>query len=120
MLEPMAGSGGGVVGFRARGVLTGDDYEHVLVPHLERARVTAERIRVLVLMEESFRGWNARAAWRNTCLDLRFRRDFERVAIVGAPTWERWCAEVAGVLISGEIRTFARDELSTAWSWVRG
>ncbi|OZM75351.1 STAS/SEC14 domain-containing protein, partial [Pseudonocardia sp. MH-G8] len=58
--------------------------------------------------------------WRNTCLDLRHRRDFDKVAIVGAPTWERWCAKLANLLITGEIKTFTRDELSTAWTWVRG
>ncbi|WP_369805275.1 STAS/SEC14 domain-containing protein, partial [Pseudonocardia sp. MH-G8] len=44
------------------------------------------------------RGRRARAAWRNTCLDLRHRRDFDKVAIVGAPTWERWCAKLANLL----------------------
>jgi hypothetical protein len=116
----MAESGGDVIGFRARGVLTEDDYGNVLVPHLEKALKAAERIRVLLLMEETFRGWNARAAWRNTCLDLRHRRDFDKVAIVGAPTWEQWCAKLANFLITGEIKTFARNELSTAWTWVRG
>ena len=120
MLELMAESDGGVIGFRARGVLTEDDYRDVLVPHLEKALEAAERVRVLVLMEETFRGWTARAAWRNTCLDLRHRRDFAKVGIVGAPIWERWCARLVDLLIVGEVRTFTRDELSTAWIWLRG
>jgi hypothetical protein len=71
-------------------------------------------------MDETFISWNARAAWRNTCIDLRHRRDFGKVAIVGSPAWEQWCAKPVDVLIIGEIRTFARDELSTAWAWLRG
>jgi hypothetical protein len=62
------------------------------------------RFRVLFLMDETFRGWNARTAWRNTCLDLHHRRDFDKVAIVGAPTWEQWCAKLVDVLTAGEIR----------------
>ncbi|OLT01281.1 hypothetical protein BJF90_32890 [Pseudonocardia sp. CNS-004] len=119
MLELMAESDGDVIGFRARGVLTEDDYQSVLDPHLQKALEAGGRIRVLVLMEETFQGWNVRAAWRNTCLDLRHRRDFDKVAIVGAPTWEQWCAKLANLLIAGEIKIFTRDELSAAWTWLR-
>jgi hypothetical protein len=119
MLELMTEGDDDVIAVRARGVLTEDDYQDVLVPHLARALETAERVRVLFLMDETFRGWNARAAWRNTCLDLRHRRDFDKVAIVGAPTWERWCAKLANSLIAGEIKTFTRAELGTAWAWLR-
>jgi hypothetical protein len=119
VLELMTESEGDVIAVRARGVLTEDDYRDVLVPQLEKALEAAERLRVLFLMEETFRGWNARAAWRNTCLDLRHRRDFDKVAIVGPPTWEEWCAKLSNLLITGEIKIFTRDELSDAWTWLR-
>ncbi|OZM77243.1 STAS/SEC14 domain-containing protein [Pseudonocardia sp. MH-G8] len=119
MLELMTETEGDVIAVRARGVLTEDDYRDVLVPQLAKALKGAEQIRVLFLLEQTFRGWNARAAWRNTCLDVRHRRDFDKVAIVGAPTWEQWCAKLANLLITGEIKTFAHDELSTAWTWLR-
>lgn len=119
MLEPMPESDTDVLAFRARGVLTDDDYQSVLMPRLQEALESTEQIRVLLVMDETFRGWNARAAWRNSCLDLRHRRDFAKVAIVGAPTWEQWCARLANLLIVGEIKTFARDELATASTWLR-
>lgn len=119
MLEPIPGSDTDVLALRARGVLTDDDYQNVLIPRLETALESAEQIRVLLVMDQTFRGWDARAAWRNTCLDMRHRRDFDKVAIVGAPTWEQWCAKLANLLIVGEIKTFTRDELATAWTWLR-
>jgi hypothetical protein len=75
---------------------------------------------VLLLMEETFRGWAARAAWLNARFHLRHRRHFDKVAIVGAPTWEEWCAKLSGLLITGEIKTFKRGQLSNAWTWLRG
>jgi hypothetical protein len=101
MLELMTDGDDDVLAVRARGVLTEEDYQDVLVPHLNRAVEAGGRIRVLFLIDETFRGWNARAAWRNTCLDLRHRRNFDKVAIVGAPTWEQWCAKLADFLITG-------------------
>lgn len=119
MLELIPGSDSDLLALRARGVLTNADYQSVLMPHLEKMLESAEQIRVLFVMDETFRGWNARAAWRNTCLDLRHRRDFDKVAIVGAPTWEQWCAKLANWLIVGTIRTFSREELAAAWIWLR-
>ena len=120
MLELMGESERDVLAVRARGVLTKDDYQDVLIPHLETALEATDRIRVLFLMDETFQGWDARAAWLNTRLDLRHRRHFDKVAIVGAPTWEEWCAKLADLLIAGEIKTFKRDQLSNAWIWLRG
>ncbi|MHA6623138.1 SpoIIAA family protein [Pseudonocardia sp. DLS-67] len=108
-----------MIAVRARGVLTEDDYRGVLVPRLESALETTARIRVLFLIEETFQGWDARAAWFNTRLDLRHRRHFEKVAIVGAPIWEKWCARLANLVIAGEIKTFERGELTDAWTWLR-
>jgi hypothetical protein len=119
-LEPLRDGRDAVVAFRASGVLTRDDYREVLVPRLEAALAAGGRLRVLVLVDEAFRGWDLRAAWANTCLDLRHRRDFDKVAIVGAPAWERWCARAAGLVIAGRLRTFDRDRLHEAWTWVRG
>jgi hypothetical protein len=64
-------------------------------------------------VNEAFHGWNARAAWLNTCLARPRRRDFEKIAIVGAPAWEEWCGKLASLLIAGEIKIFTRDELRT-------
>jgi hypothetical protein len=120
MLELMTESERDVLAIRARGLLTVDDYQDVLIPHLEKALETSDRIRVLFLMDETFRDWDARTAWLNTRLDIRHRRHFDKVAIVGAPAWEAWCAKLADLLIAGEIKTFTRGELSTAWTWLRG
>jgi hypothetical protein len=120
MLELMSESEGDVIAVRARGVLTKDDYQDILIPRLESALDAVDRVRVLFLMDETFRAWNAGAAWINTRLDLRHRRHFDRVAIVGAPTWEQWCVKLANLLIAGKVKTFTRDELSTAWTWLRG
>ncbi|WP_197520731.1 STAS/SEC14 domain-containing protein, partial [Mycobacterium sp. E2238] len=61
-----------------------------------------------------------RAAWVNTVFDAKHRKDFDKVAVVGAPRWERWCVNVAAAwLMGGELRTFDRDRLDAAWEWVR-
>lgn len=48
------------------------------------------------------------------------RKDFDKVAVVGAPRWEQWCVNAAAaVVMSGGLRTFDRERLDAAWQWVR-
>lgn len=52
-------------------------------------------------MDEDFQGWDLKAAWANTSLDLRYRREFEKIAVVGAPAWEEWCVRLASLFMKG-------------------
>lgn len=119
MLEFMNESAGDILGVRGRGKLTADDYTHVLVPRLESILKRFDKVRVLLYVDETFQGWDLGGASANTCLDVRHRTDFQKVAIVGAPVWEEWCAKLASLLINGEIKTFKTDQLQIAWEWLR-
>ncbi len=116
----MERSSGNVLGLRASGRLSEEDYRRVLVPSLESRIDPSGNIRILFLMDEGFAGWDMRSAWTNTLVDFRYRRKLEKVAVVGGPLWERWCAKFAGfALLRGEIRTFDRNQLAQAWDWLQ-
>jgi hypothetical protein len=119
MIEFMEESEGDVLGVRARGTLTRGDYRQVLAPRLESLVQRFGSVRVLFLMDEPFQGWDLGGAWANTSMDVRHRKDLEKVAMVGAPTWEERCVKLAGVLIAGEVRTFPAERLQDAWTWLR-
>lgn len=121
MMEIMAESEGRVVGIRASGKLTTDDYERVLGPRLEEMVLEyGSRLRVLFYMDSDFEGWELSAAWANTKLDVHHHSDLEKVAIVGAPAWEEWCVKLAAsALMKGELRRFSMNELADAWEWVK-
>jgi hypothetical protein len=119
MLEVMSDSDRDALGLRAVGKLTRSDYRNVLVPTVESLLGTFGSLKVLLLLEEGFQGWSLRAAWANTQFDIKHRNDFGKVAVVGAPRWERWCVNVAAnCLMSGELRTYDRADLAAAWRWV--
>jgi len=119
MITFMPESGGKIIGIRAGGKLTRADYRDILIPRLEALIARHGKIRALFWMDESFDGWEMEAALDNTAMDVKHRGDFEKVAMVGGPAWERLCAKLAGVLISGEIKTFPSGRLSEAWGWLR-
>lgn len=120
MIEIMTEREGNIIGLRASGTLSAGDYEQVLLPRLEALARRFETIRALFYMDPGFKGWDLPAAWANTKLDLRFRHNLEKVAIIGAPAWEEWCVKfAAGLLMRGELRTFRKEQLDDAWRWVR-
>lgn len=113
-------STGNILGIRARGKLSRADYRDVLTPRIRALLKQFPTLAVLFVMDETFEGWTLKAAWANTVLDLTHRRDFHKIAMVGAPAWEQWCVKIpATLLMKGQLRTFRRDELRQAWAWLR-
>ncbi|MGH3678189.1 MAG: STAS/SEC14 domain-containing protein [Mycobacterium sp.] len=120
MIEFMTQSTESILGITASGKLSRLDYRDVLAPRIESLAARFETLRVLFLMDESFQGWSIAAAWANTIFCLKHRRDFDRIAMVGAPKWEEWCVKApATLLMNGELRTFRRNQLNHAWEWLR-
>ncbi|OBB27892.1 hypothetical protein A5776_19860 [Mycolicibacterium elephantis] len=104
----------------ARGKLTSQDYREVLAPRVRSMLDRTPTLKVMFVIDEDFEGWTLAAAWANTVFDFKHRRDFAKVAMVGAPRWEQWCVNVAAsLLMTGQLATFRRDELPQAWEWLR-
>ncbi|RDH77659.1 STAS/SEC14 domain-containing protein [Mycolicibacterium moriokaense] len=120
MIELMDDGTADVVSIRATGKLSRTDYRDVLVPHIRSRLSRFPTLKVLFLLDEGFEGWSLGAAWDNTVLDVRHRRDFEKVAVVGAPRWEQWCVNAAAsLLMKGELRTFRLARLADARQWLQ-
>jgi hypothetical protein len=110
----------GVVEIHAGGKLTHADYKDVLIPRLEALTPGGRKLRVLMLMDQTFTGWDLDSAWDNSVMDFRHRKDFDKIAVVGAPRWEDWCIKLAGLLMKGELRAFPREQLAQAKEWLKG
>ena len=120
MIEFLEEGSGDIVGIRAAGKLSEAEYRDVLAPRIQLLLEQFRTLKALFLMDETFEGWSLRAAWANTTFDVKHRRDFEKIAIVGAPKWEEFCAKAAAKwLMNGDMRTFGLDELTQAWEWLR-
>lgn len=92
----------------ASGTLDKSDYEQ-LVPELERLLAERTQVRLLVVLHD-FHGWTAKAAIDEVRFDLRHRKDFDRIAIVGDSKWEAWGTKVSAPFFEGDMRFFT-DEM---------
>lgn len=120
MIEFMDESTGKFVGFRASGTLSDKDYKDILIPKLEELFAKHGKLDVLVLFDDDFEGWDAHAVWDDADFGLRHRADFEKLAVVGGPSWVRTGLKMFGFLMKGEIRAYPGAELEKAWEWIAG
>jgi len=119
MFKIMHESEGKIVGLRATGKITDQDYQEVLIPSLETLINRYGKIRLLCFMDEGFAGIEAGAIWDDAKFFLPHRNDFEKMAVVGGPKWIELIMKLFGPLLEGEMKTFPTEQLSIAWEWIR-
>jgi hypothetical protein len=107
-----------VLGFKASGELTGDDYRSVLVPAVEEALATREKLRLLYVIGNEVTGFSAGAAWEDTKVGLAHVTKWEKVAVVSDKEWLRHSVNIFGYLIPGQIKAYSTAEERDARAWI--
>lgn len=118
MIELMEQTKGDLVAVKASGKLTDDDYKQTFIPALEAALAGGGQVRAVILLDESFTGWDAHAAWDDAKFGLAHRKDFSKIAMVGDSAWPKWGAKLGDHFIAGTIKAFGQDQLDQALEWV--
>lgn len=107
-----------VLGFTAKGTITADDYESVIIPAVEALFSRHDKVSFLYHLGEDFTGFEAAAAWDDTKLGLKHLRGWERMAAVTDVEWVRAAVRIFGLAIPGHVRVFHNRELDEAKRWV--
>jgi hypothetical protein len=109
-----------ILGFRASGTLTEEDYRQVVVPELDRATNEYGTIRV-ILKIENFQGLTAGAAMEDL-KQLPKLRQIDRMAVVGEENWDQWMTDLSKFFanfIDTDIRFFRENRMDDALDWIR-
>jgi hypothetical protein len=107
-----------VLGFKATGELTSDDYQNVLVPAVEAALRDHEKLRLLYVLGDEVTGFSAGAAWQDTKIGVAHITKWEKVAVVTDKEWLRHSVNIFGYLIPGEIKAYKTEEEGDARTWI--
>jgi hypothetical protein len=103
----------------AKGKITDDDYEDVLIPAIESTLQKFDKVRILVQLGEEYDGFEAEAMWDDTKVGLKNFTHFEKCAIVSDLKWLRRSIKAFGFLIPGEVKLFSNEELAAATGWIK-
>jgi len=100
---------------KAQGTLSHQDYE-IITPIIESALTQVKDPKVNVLFDGTeLEGWQARAAWDDLTLGLKYGNDFNKVALYGNKKWQEFSVKVANWFISGEIKYFENEAEALDW-----
>jgi hypothetical protein len=119
MIEIMPESQGKVAGVKVSGKITAKEYEDVVIARLDDIIKEHGKARFLWYLDEGFQGAEAGAVWDDAKFGLKHRHDFEKLALVGGSAWMDWLTKLAATILSGETKTFQRDQLKEAWDWLK-
>ncbi len=103
----------------ASGKLTATDYETLFMPAIDAHIKQFGKARIVLEFAVDFDGWEAAAMLDDMKIGLQHWRDFHRIALIGPPAWVAVFAHGLSLVSPGECRSFDRDEIDTAWDWVK-
>jgi len=118
MIERIQGLSAGVVGLRATGEVTKQDYEQVVVPLFDAMHAKGDPIRFLFHFPEPFTNFTASAAWEDAKVGLRNMRLIKRCAVVTDTKWLHVATRAMGLVMPTRMRTFGEDDMDEALEWL--
>jgi hypothetical protein len=118
MIEKIPDLPDNVLGFNAKGTVTANDYESIIIPMVEELFSRLEKVRFLYHLGKDFTGFEAAAMWDDTKLGLKHLQGWERMAIVSDIEWVRAAIKIFGLVIPGHVRVFHNNELTEAMRWI--
>ena len=118
MIEALQDWPDNILGFVCHGRVSRRDYDEVLIPRVDRALATHEKLRLYYETDEDFAGIEPGAVWEDAKIGLGHLSRWERFAVVTDVEWIRHTFVLFGFLLPGELRVFPRAEAARAREWI--
>ena len=118
MIEVLTGFPDSVAAFAAKGHVSKEDYDNVLIPKVKEILGRRKKVRCYYELGPEFSRIDPGAAWEDLKLGLEHLSRWERVAVVTNVDWIRIALNVFRFLVPGEMRVFATNEASEARRWI--
>ena len=118
MIEILTDVPPGVVAVRARGTLTREEYDSVVVPMLDEADRSGQRLRILCEVGADYTGLTPGALWEDLRLGTRALHLVDGCAVVSDVTWIREATRFARFLMPYPVRVFAERDRAEAAAWL--
>jgi len=118
MIELIPGLPDDTLGLEAKGEVTGEDYEQVVIPAVHKLRETHDKISLLYVLGTEFEGFTTAAMWDDTKVGLEHPFPWEQIAVVTDHDSYRRLFKGVGFLIPAKVKVFDLAALEEAKSWI--
>lgn len=107
-----------MVGFRATGAVTEEDFKSVVMPEVEKIVQQVGKLNYLLVLDTSPQNFTLGAWWHDALLGLKNLTKWNRAAIVTDSDAIQKFTSVFSVLMPGEFRGFDKLDIDKAVAWV--
>jgi len=107
-----------VLGVCAEGKITGEDYENILIPALEKKLTEHKKIRMLYQLGTYFSGFNLSAMLDDAKIGMKHSAAWDKIALVSDHEMINTTAKFFGYMFSCELKIFKNAELEEAKKWI--
>ncbi len=107
-----------IVGFKATGVITEEDFTETVLPKVKQLIEKTDKLNYLLVLETSIKNFTIGAWIRDALLGIKHITKWNRAAIVTDVDSIRTFTEFFSFFIPGEFRGFEPEQLQEAIDWV--
>ena len=118
MIEVIQSLPANVLGVRAKGHVTAEDYEKILIPAVEAALRQRDKIRLYYELGNAFEGIDAGAMLEDFKVGIGKLPHWEKLAVVTDVEWIKQAVSAFAFLIHGMVKVFPVSEAEAARNWI--
>ena len=118
MLQRMNDVPENMIGYRATGQITQDDFTLGVIPVIEKTIEKQGTLNYLLVLDPSVKSNCFTTWWQEALLSLKNLRDWHRVAVVTDSEEIKDFMYLFSLVTPGEFKGFSYDHLYTAIDWV--
>lgn len=118
MIELLKGFPSNVVAITCHGNVSRQDYDDVLIPAVEKALQSHDKVRMLYEVAPDFESYDAGAAWEDFKTGIEHFSQWERIAVITDIPWISAAMKVFSVFLPGGIRVYPLAEAAQARLWI--
>jgi len=118
MIEPLMNLPSNVVGFRATGNVTREDFEQVVMPEVERLIKKTGKLNYLLILDTPLKEFTFGAWMQDVLLGIRHLTQWNRAAIITDSSGLQHFTQIFSALMPGEFRGFDKLDIDVAVDWV--
>ena len=107
-----------MVGFRATGKVSMEDFENVVIPAVNELVARTNELNYLMVIDTDLKNFAIGAWWQDAFMGLKQIAKWRRAAIVSGVEGIKKFTNIFNFIMPGEFKAFDSSELEIAIHWV--
>jgi len=109
-----------MVGFKATGEVTQEDFDETVIPKVKELVATTDTLNYMLVLDTAIGNFTLGAWFKDAVMGIRKLMKWNRAAIVSDVKGVKIFTDIFSVLMPGEFKVFEHKDQQLAIDWVSG